>query len=161
IENVRHILEAAGSSLDRVLDVTAYLIDMDRDFATFNRVYAEYLGHVEATRTTLAVTALPTPIAIELKVVAASGQARETPRPASPPPARPPPTASPGPPAMRRTAAASACASPTAPTSISRRSKPPCTWARTPTHQAATSQAAPASHRARSTSTMGPVRWSP
>ena len=77
IDNVRHILEAAGSSLDRVLDVTAFLIDMDRDFATFNRVYAEYLGHVEATRTTLAVSALPTPIAIELKVVAAAG-----PRPA-------------------------------------------------------------------------------
>jgi 2-aminophenol/2-amino-5-chlorophenol 1,6-dioxygenase alpha subunit len=71
IDNVRRILEAAGSSLDRVLDVTVFLIDMDRDFATFNRVWAEELGSVGATRTTLAVTALPTPIAVELKVIAA------------------------------------------------------------------------------------------
>ena len=72
IENVRTILEAAGSSLDRALDVTAFLIDMDRDFATFNRVYAEYFTGIGATRTTLAVTALPTPIAVELKVIAAA-----------------------------------------------------------------------------------------
>lgn len=71
IDNVRHVLEAAGSSLDRVVDVSAYLIDMDRDFATFNRVYAEYFGHVGATRTTVAVSALPTAIAVELKIVAA------------------------------------------------------------------------------------------
>lgn len=75
IENVRHILEAAGSSLDRVLDVSAYLIDMDRDFATFNRVYAEYFAAAGATRTTVAVNALPTPIAVELKIVAACGRA--------------------------------------------------------------------------------------
>ena len=73
IENVRHVLEAAGSSLDRVLDVSAYLIDMDRDFTTFNRVYAEYLGHTGATRTTVAVSALPTPIAVELKIIAGCG----------------------------------------------------------------------------------------
>src|SRR5439155_3866144 len=51
IENVRAVLEAAGSSLDKVLDVTAFLIDMDRDFATFNRVYAEYFGDIGAART--------------------------------------------------------------------------------------------------------------
>ena len=73
IENVRHVLEAAGSSLDRVLDVSAYLIDMDRDFKTFNRVYAECLGHTGATRTTVAVSALPTPIAVELKIIAGCG----------------------------------------------------------------------------------------
>jgi reactive intermediate/imine deaminase len=73
IDNVRRVLEAAGSSLDRVLDVTVYLIDMDRDFATFNRVWAEVFGEVGATRTTVAVTALPTPIAVELKVVAGCG----------------------------------------------------------------------------------------
>jgi 2-aminophenol/2-amino-5-chlorophenol 1,6-dioxygenase alpha subunit len=73
IENVRAILEAAGSSLDRVLDVSVFLIDMDRDFATFNRVYAEYFTDVGATRTTIAVTALPTPIAVELKVLAQAG----------------------------------------------------------------------------------------
>jgi 2-aminophenol/2-amino-5-chlorophenol 1,6-dioxygenase alpha subunit len=73
IENVRRVLEAAGSSLEKVLDVTAFLIDMDRDFATFNRVYAEYFERVGATRTTLAVSALPTPIAVEFKVIASIG----------------------------------------------------------------------------------------
>lgn len=74
IENVRRILVAAGSSLDRVLDITVFLIDMDRDFPTFNRVYAEYFTDVGATRTTLAISALPTPIAVEMKVIAAAGQ---------------------------------------------------------------------------------------
>jgi 2-aminophenol/2-amino-5-chlorophenol 1,6-dioxygenase subunit alpha len=73
VANVRLILEAGGSSLDQVLDVTAFLIDMDRDFAGYNKVYAELLGPYGATRTTLAVTALPTPIAVELKVIAAAG----------------------------------------------------------------------------------------
>lgn len=72
IANVKTVLEAAGSSLGKVLDVTVFLIDMDRDFADFNRVYAELLGSVGATRTTLAVSALPTPIAVELKVIAAA-----------------------------------------------------------------------------------------
>lgn len=75
IENVRAILEASGSSLDRVLDVTTFLVDMDRDFAGYNEVYAELLGPVGPTRTTLAIRALPTPIAIELKVIAAAGPA--------------------------------------------------------------------------------------
>jgi 2-aminomuconate deaminase len=74
IENVRRVLEAAGSSLERVVDVTVFLIDMDRDFAVFNRVYAEYFEGVGATRTTLAISALPTPIAVELKVVARAGE---------------------------------------------------------------------------------------
>ncbi len=73
IENVRSVLEAAGSSLDRVLDVTVFLVDMDRDFKRFNDVYSEYFAKVGATRTTLAVRALPTPIAVELKVIAAAG----------------------------------------------------------------------------------------
>ena len=70
IENVRIILEASGSSLDKVLDITTFLVDMDRDFAGYNKVYAEYFTAIQATRTTLAITALPTPIAIELKVIA-------------------------------------------------------------------------------------------
>lgn len=74
IDNVRLILEAAGATLMDVIDVTVFLIDMDRDFPTFNRVYAEYFGKVGATRTTLAVSALPTPIAVELKVVAKAPQ---------------------------------------------------------------------------------------
>ncbi|HEX2836000.1 MAG TPA: Rid family detoxifying hydrolase [Thermoanaerobaculia bacterium] len=72
LDNIKTILEEAGSSLEKVVDVTVYLTDMQRDFATFNRVYGEYLGHVQPTRTTVGVDSLPTPIAIELKVIASS-----------------------------------------------------------------------------------------
>ncbi len=71
IENVKAILEDSGSSLKKVLDVTVYLTDMEGDFETFNRVYAEYFGQVQPTRTTVGVEKLPTPIAVELKVIAA------------------------------------------------------------------------------------------
>jgi 2-aminophenol/2-amino-5-chlorophenol 1,6-dioxygenase alpha subunit len=71
IENIRVILEAAGSSLDKVLDVTVYLTDMKRDFDRFNRTYAEVLGGVKPTRTTVGVDSLPTPISVEMKVIAA------------------------------------------------------------------------------------------
>ena len=70
IENVKLILEAAGSTLNDVQDVTVFLIDMDRDFEGYNEIYSEYFSDIEATRTTIAVTALPTPIAVEMKVVA-------------------------------------------------------------------------------------------
>ncbi|MEQ1877616.1 MAG: Rid family hydrolase, partial [Bdellovibrionia bacterium] len=70
IKNVKDILEASGSSLENVLDVSVFLIDMDRDFAAFNKTYAEYFTHIQPTRTTVAVSALPTPIAVELKVIA-------------------------------------------------------------------------------------------
>ena len=70
IENVRAILEDAGSSLDKVVDVTVYLTDMEGDFQRFNAVYAEYFGTVQPTRTTVGVDSLPTPIAVELKVIA-------------------------------------------------------------------------------------------
>ncbi len=70
LENVKRILEQSGASLEQVCDVTCFLIDMERDFATFNRVYAEVLGPVGPTRTTVEVRSLPTPIAVELKVVA-------------------------------------------------------------------------------------------
>ena len=73
IDNLKTVLGAAGSSLDRVLDVTVFLIDMDRDFHGFNRVYGEHFKDVGATRTTLAIRALPTPIAVEFKVIAAAG----------------------------------------------------------------------------------------
>ena len=72
IENVKAILEDAGSSLEKVLDVTVYLTDMQGDFAKFNQVYAEYFGRIQPTRTTVGVDALPTPISVELKVVAAA-----------------------------------------------------------------------------------------
>ena len=67
---MKRILEDAGSSLERVIDVTVFLTDMAGDFAGFNRVYGEYFGAIGPTRTTVGVVALPTPISVELKVVA-------------------------------------------------------------------------------------------
>ena len=69
-DNVRYILEDAGSGWDRLVDVTVFLTDMQRDFATYNRLYAEYFKDNQPCRTTVQVTALPTPIAIELKCIA-------------------------------------------------------------------------------------------
>lgn len=69
--NVRAVLEASGARWMDLVDVTVFLTDMQRDFATYNRVYAECFAGVDACRTTLGITALPTPIAIELKCVAA------------------------------------------------------------------------------------------
>ena len=70
IENVKTILEDAGSSLDKVVDVTVFLTNMDRDFAAYNRVYGEYFDKIRPTRTTVGVVALPVPISVELKVIA-------------------------------------------------------------------------------------------
>ena len=70
VNNIARILEEAGSSIDKVLDVTSFLVDMDRDFQGYNEVWAETLGKVGPTRTTLAIRALPTPIAVEMKVIA-------------------------------------------------------------------------------------------
>jgi reactive intermediate/imine deaminase len=69
-ENVRLILEDAGSSWGQLVDVTVFLTDMRRDFAIYNRIYAEYFKDNQPCRTTVEVTALPTPIAIELKCIA-------------------------------------------------------------------------------------------
>jgi 2-aminomuconate deaminase len=69
--NVRAVLEASGAVWADLVDVTVFLTDMERDFATCNRLYAEYFAGVDACRTTLGVNSLPTPIAIELKCVAA------------------------------------------------------------------------------------------
>jgi 2-aminomuconate deaminase len=70
IENIRHVLQAAGSRLEDVVDVTVFLVDMDRDFPIFNRVYGEYFAAIGPTRTTVEVRALPTLIAVELKCIA-------------------------------------------------------------------------------------------
>ena len=69
-ENVRLILEEAGSGWDKLVDVTVFLTDMKDDFPIYNRVYAEYFKENQPCRTTVEVTALPTPIAIELKCIA-------------------------------------------------------------------------------------------
>lgn len=68
--NVRYILEEAGSAWDRIVDVTVFLTNMKDDFAAYNRIYAEYFKENLPCRTTLEVNRLPTPIAIELKVIA-------------------------------------------------------------------------------------------
>jgi 2-aminomuconate deaminase len=69
-KNVRAILEEAGSSWDKMVDVTVFLTNMKDDFATYNRLYAEYFKDANPCRTTVEINCLPTPIAIELKVIA-------------------------------------------------------------------------------------------
>ena len=69
-QNVRHIVEDAGSSWQQIVDVTVFLTNIKDDFAAYNRIYAEYFGNTRPCRTTVEVNALPTPIAIELKVIA-------------------------------------------------------------------------------------------
>ncbi len=69
-KNVKTALEEAGSSWDKMVDVTVFLVNMKRDFQTFNRIYAEYFKENPPCRTTVEVTALPSSIAIELKVIA-------------------------------------------------------------------------------------------
>lgn len=74
-ENVRLVLEDAGATWNDIVDVTVFLTDIKKDFATYNRIYPEYFagpGKPNPTRTTVEVGALPTPIAIELKVIARS-----------------------------------------------------------------------------------------
>jgi 2-aminomuconate deaminase len=68
--NVMAILEAAGLNMSNVIDIMVFLTNMERDFKKFNSIYAQYLEGYEATRTTVEVGALPTPIAVEFKVVA-------------------------------------------------------------------------------------------
>ncbi|MFL5389522.1 MAG: RidA family protein [Myxococcales bacterium] len=69
-DNVRNILEESGSGWERLVDVTVFLTDMKGDFATYNRLWAEYFAKDPPCRTTVEVTRLPTPIAIELKCIA-------------------------------------------------------------------------------------------
>lgn len=69
-QNVRYIVEEAGSSWQQIVDVTVFLTNMKDDFAIYNRVYAEYFADNQPCRTTVEINKLPTPIAIELKVIA-------------------------------------------------------------------------------------------
>lgn len=81
LDNVRAVLEAAGAAWEDLVDVTVFLTDMAADFRGYNAVWAEYFADPATApcRTTLGITALPTPIAIELKCVA-----RYRPHPAPP-----------------------------------------------------------------------------
>ena len=69
-KNVKIALHEAGSSWDNIVDVTVFLVNMKRDFQTYNRIYAEYFKENQPCRTTVEVNALPSSIAIELKVIA-------------------------------------------------------------------------------------------
>jgi 2-aminomuconate deaminase len=76
--NVRAVLEASGATWNDLVDVTVYLTDIARDFKTYNAIWAEYFPDPARApcRTTLGITALPTPIAIELKCIAVITSAR-------------------------------------------------------------------------------------
>lgn len=69
-KNVKLILESAGSSWEKIVDVTVFLTNMKDDFGTYNKIYAEYFAENQPCRTTVEINKLPTPIAIELKVIA-------------------------------------------------------------------------------------------
>lgn len=69
-QNVRYILEDAGSAWDKIVDVTVFLTNMKADFPVYNKIYAEYFAENQPCRTTVEISRLPTPIAIELKVIA-------------------------------------------------------------------------------------------
>lgn len=69
-QNVRYIVEDAGTSWDKIVDVTVFLTNMKDDFAVYNQIYGEYFADNQPCRTTVEVNKLPTPIAIELKVIA-------------------------------------------------------------------------------------------
>jgi 2-aminomuconate deaminase len=68
--NVKYILEEAGSSWNNIVDVTVFLTNMKDDFPVYNKIWAEYFKENPPCRTTIEVNSLPTPIAIELKVIA-------------------------------------------------------------------------------------------
>ena len=68
--NIKYILEDAGSSWDKIVDVTVFLTNMKDDFPIYNKLWAEYFKDNLPCRTTLEINCLPTPIAIELKVIA-------------------------------------------------------------------------------------------
>lgn len=69
-DNVRIILEESGSSWEQLVDVTVFLVNMKRDFQTYNRIYTDYFKDNLPCRTTVEISSLPTPIAIELKCIA-------------------------------------------------------------------------------------------
>jgi 2-aminomuconate deaminase len=73
-QNVKAVLEASGATWQDLVDVTVFLTDMQRDFETYNRIYADYFRDNQPCRTTVGIDSLPTPIAIELKCVAFVGK---------------------------------------------------------------------------------------
>lgn len=72
--NTRLILESSGAQWEDLIDITVFLVDMQRDFHSFNKIYAAYFQENQPCRTTVSINALPTPIAIELKCIAYLGK---------------------------------------------------------------------------------------
>jgi 2-aminomuconate deaminase len=70
IENLEIVLKECGSSLEKVVDITVFLTDIQRDFKKFNATYGRYFGHINPSRTTVEVSRFPSPVNIELKVIA-------------------------------------------------------------------------------------------
>jgi 2-aminomuconate deaminase len=73
-QNIKWILEDSGSKWKNIVDVTVFLTNMKDDFKTYNKIYAEYFKENQPCRTTVEINCLPTPIAIELKVIATIDQ---------------------------------------------------------------------------------------
>ena len=69
-QNIKYILEDAGSSWENIVDVQVFLTNMKDDFKIYNKIYAEYFKDNQPCRTTIEIKSLPTPIAIELKIIA-------------------------------------------------------------------------------------------
>lgn len=69
-KNVKTVLEASGSRWENIVDVTVFLVNMQRDFITYNKIYAEYFKENQPCRTTVGISSLPTSIAIEIKCIA-------------------------------------------------------------------------------------------
>ena len=70
IKNIKLILEECGLGLENIVDILVFLVDMDRDFVEYNKIYEDYFSEILPARTTIGIDSLPSPIAIELKVVA-------------------------------------------------------------------------------------------
>ena len=69
-KNVKTVLAESGSSWNNMIDVTVFLTNMKDDFKIYNELYATYFKEAQPCRTTVEIKSLPTPIAIELKVIA-------------------------------------------------------------------------------------------
>ena len=69
-ENIKYILEDAGSAWENIIDVQVFLTNMKNDFKIYNEIYAEYFKEIQPCRTTIEINSLHTPISIELKVIA-------------------------------------------------------------------------------------------
>lgn len=72
MNNLKAVLEAAGSSFDRVVKTTVFLIDMN-DFAEMNKVYGRFFGEVPPARSTVEVSRLPRGVRVEIDVIALAG----------------------------------------------------------------------------------------